>query len=102
MHITVQVACRSEKRGVLSTCEALIRRSTARWDGLLESEYFTYLPAAVVDADGSLVSQLNDTALRRLARTAAGLSVEAQQYLTMLANQLRDSEGLPGLDVIDG
>ncbi|WP_156055191.1 hypothetical protein [Nocardia brasiliensis] len=45
---------------------------------------------------------MNDTALRRLARTAAGLSVEAQQYLTMLANQLRDSEGLPGLDVIDG
>ncbi|QIS06439.1 hypothetical protein F5X71_32725 [Nocardia brasiliensis] len=45
---------------------------------------------------------MNDTALRRLARTAAGLSVEAQHYLTMLANQLRASEGLPGLDVVDG
>ncbi|MEU7142534.1 hypothetical protein ABZ942_24000 [Nocardia sp. NPDC046473] len=68
----------------------------------MDSDYFTYLPAAVADADGSLVEQLNDGALRKLVQTAAGLSVEAQHYLAMLANRLRASEGLHARNYADG
>ncbi|QBS41655.1 hypothetical protein [Nocardia sp. CS682] len=68
----------------------------------MDSDYFTYLPAAVVDADGSVVEQLNNGALRKLVQTAAGLSVEAQHYLAVLANRLRASEGLHARNYADG
>ncbi|GAA5101135.1 hypothetical protein [Nocardia iowensis] len=68
----------------------------------MDSEDFTYLPDAVIDADGSLVEQLNNGALRKLVRTAAGLSMEAQHYLAVLANRLRASEGLHARNYADG
>ncbi|WP_378734280.1 hypothetical protein [Nocardia brasiliensis] len=68
----------------------------------MDSEDFTYLPDAVIDADGSLVEQLNNGALRKLVRTAAGLPMEAQHYLAVLANRLRASEGLPARTYADG
>ncbi|WP_227997223.1 hypothetical protein [Nocardia australiensis] len=61
----------------------------------MDADDFTYPPAAVVDADNGVIEQLDDGRLRNLARTAAGLSLEAQQYLAMVANRLRVKEGLP-------
>jgi hypothetical protein len=61
----------------------------------VDSERFTYIQPEVVDADGTLISRLNDGPLRQLARNAADLSLEAQQYLVLVANRLRMDEGLP-------
>jgi hypothetical protein len=61
----------------------------------VDSDRFTYVPPTAIDAGGRLVAQLTNGPLRQLARNAADLSVEAQQYLVLVANRLRIDEGLP-------
>ncbi|MFG1790006.1 hypothetical protein [Nocardia sp. NPDC049149] len=68
----------------------------------MDSEFFTYLPDAMVQEDGRVIEQLNDGAFRRLVRTASGLSAEAQQHLARVASQLRASEGLPARTCVEG
>ncbi|NEW39470.1 hypothetical protein GV793_11165 [Nocardia cyriacigeorgica] len=46
----------------------------------------------------SNIGGVDGSALRRLVRTATGLSEESQRHLAMIADRLRVSEGLPLFD----
>ncbi|MEV6561538.1 transcriptional regulator [Nocardia sp. NPDC051756] len=61
----------------------------------VDADYLHYGYIAYTAADTTLVTQLNDPALRRLTNVVTGLSVESIDYLSRIADKFRRAEMLP-------